>query len=165
MTDSEMMRNEISLSDIRISTDKNPWKFSNFSYRKFFKFYKFHFPLMQFFICTITMRFIHCWETAFWNTQWCSSPFAFLFKNLLHVSNSVILLNVWLKKTKNHFFLFSFSKQIFVKFDMNSTSFRELDKKGINSGRYFYYATLFAKTFVSVWMISIIFLSLYFSLL
>ena len=114
MNDSEMMKNEISLSDIRISTDKNPWKFSNLSYRKFFKFYKFHFPWMQFFICTITMRFIHCWETAFWNTQWCSSPFAFLFKNLLHVSNSVILLNVWLKKTKNHFFLFSFSKHKFL---------------------------------------------------
>lgn len=43
--------------DIRISTDKNPWKFSNFSYRKFFKFYKFHFPWMQFFTCTITILY------------------------------------------------------------------------------------------------------------
>lgn len=129
MTDSEMMKNEISLSDIRISTDKNPWKFSNFSYRKFFKFYKFHFPWRQFFICTITMRFIHCWETAFWNTQWCSSPFAFLFKNLLHVSNSVILLNVWLKKTKPFFPVFIFKTQIFVKFDMNSLVFVNSIKK------------------------------------
>ena len=58
----------------------------------------------------ITMRFIHCWDTAFWNTQWCISPFRFIFKNLLHVSDSVILLNIWLKNTKNHFYLISFSK-------------------------------------------------------
>ena len=57
----------------------------------------------------IAMRFIHCWETTFWDTQWCSSPFRFIFKNLLHVSDSVILLNIWLKNTKNHFYLISFS--------------------------------------------------------
>ena len=56
-------------------------------------------------------------------------PFWFYIQKLVAcVSDGVILIKIWLKNTKNHFFLFSL-RQSFFKFDMNSTSFCELDKR------------------------------------
>ena len=112
VTDSEMMKNEISLSDIRISTDKNPWKFSNFSYRKFFKFYKFHFPWMQFFTCTITI--LYTAEKQLFEIHNDVVPFLLFYSKTCCMCQIVLFYSTFGWKRQNHFFLFSFSKHKFL---------------------------------------------------